>query len=515
MKKIVVFTYLFFLFCFVSAQTEIDTVYKEYLHGNGQIASKGYLVNGKPEGIWKSYHMSGVKRSVGKWKNGKLDSTWIFFDHTGDTSKIINYLQGKKNGFVYTYYTGSDNGKNNLQSKELYLQDKRNGKAYHYYRNGKIKKIIPFTHDVKNGLALSFDSDSNIISMTRYRNNEIILHEEINRYNENNKKTGVWKSFYPNGNIKEEKEYLNGKLNGVYKIYNKSGYLINSLHYKNGDIIKESDSFSTEINLREKFDEKGNLIFQGSYLNQKPIGIHRYFNQKGNVIKSKTYNAYHQLISEGIVQLNGKKKGKWIIYFPDGPKKAEGYYKNNFKNGPWNFYFINGKLEQTGSYSNGRLTGSWKWYYKSGNLRKEEFYIYGLADGESVEYSDSIIPTIIAKGNYMQGEKEGVWFYDIGDQTEKGKYVIGLKDGKWYRYYKVNNQLAFEGLFLQGSKDGKHKYYYPNGNVKEIQYYDAGQKVKSWVKYDKNGELILVIQYRNNTIYKINGVKIDFTINNE
>jgi len=514
-KKIFFFTYLFFLFCFVSAQTAKDTVYKEYFHGNGQIASKGYLVNGQPEGIWKSYHMSGMKRSVGKWKNGKLDSTWIFFDHTGDTSKIINYLQGKKNGYVFTFYPVSDDGNISLKTKELYLQDKRNGKTYHYYRNGKIKKIVPFTNDVKNGLAFTFDVDSNITSITRYRNNEIILYEEINSYNEKNQKTGVWKSFYTDGTIKEEKKYLNGKLNGVYKIYNQSGYLVNAIHYKNGEIVKESENFSTEIDLREKFDDNGNLIFQGSYLNQKPIGVHRFFDEKGRVIKSKTYNAYHQLISEGIVQLNGYKQGKWITYYPGGSQKAEGYYQNNLKTGSWNYYFSNGKLEQTGSYSNGKLKGSWKWYYKSGNLRKEEFYIYGLPDGESVEYSDSVIPTIIAKGNYIQGEKEGEWFYDIGDQIERGKYVTGLKDGKWYRYYKTNNQLAFEGLFLQGSRDAKHIYYYPNGNVKEKQYYEAGQKVKSWVKYDKNGELILVIQYKNNTIYKINGIKIDFTNNNE
>jgi antitoxin component YwqK of YwqJK toxin-antitoxin module len=499
----------------VYAQTQTDTIYKEYLHGNGKIASKGYLVNGKPEGIWKSYHMSGVKRSIGKWKNGKLDSTWIFFSHTGDTSDIINYRMGKKNGYAITFYPPTANGKIFIQSKELYVNDKRSGKAYHYFSNGQLKKIIPFSNDVKNGLAFSFDLDSNIVAITRYRNNQMILHEEINRYDENQKKTGVWKSFYPGGNIKEEIQYLNGKLNGVYKIYHNNGHLINVLNYENGEIVKKSDDFSTEIDLREKFDEDGNLIFQGSYLDQKPIGVHRTFDPEGNVIEAKTYNIYHQLVSQGIVTTDGKKEGPWIDYYPEGNKKAEGYYNNGLKNNTWIYYYPKGSVEQTGSYQNGKLSGQWKWYYRNGNLRKEEYFIFGLLDGEYIEYADSVLPVIIAKGNYIQGEKEGNWIYDIGDQKEYGKYVLGMKNGKWYRKYKSNDTLAFEGFYLQDLPDGKHIYYYPNQELKEIQYYDTGKKIKSWVKYDENGEIILVVQYRDDEIYKINGVKLNLTRNND
>lgn len=509
MKKIFLFTCLYFLMHFVCAQTKPDTLYKEYLHGNGKVASKGYLINGKPEGLWISYYLSGVKRSEGKWKNGKLDSTWIFYNHTGDTSKIINYIQGKKNGFSFEYYINSNNECNCIKLKELYLNDKRNGKSYHYHSDGKIHKIIPYSNDLKNGLAYEFDKDSNIIAITRYRNNQAILHEEINRYDNNGNKIGLWKLFYDNGNLKEEKEYLKGELHGIYKMYNKKGFLINTLHYENGEIIKESDDFTTEIDIKEDYDENGNLLFQGSYLNQKPIGVHRFFDPKGEVIKSKIYNPYHQLISEGIVQLNGNREGKWIDYYPEGNKRAEGYYNNGKKTGKWKFYFPNGRIKQTGSYTNGKLSGSWKWYYTNGNLRKEEFYIYGLPDGESIEYSDT--GYIIAKGNYIQGEKEGKWKYDIGDQTEYGNYVMGLKDGIWKRHYKSNGSIAFEGRFLQGSPDGKHVYYFPNGKDKEIQYYETGEKVKSWAKYYESGELHVVIQYRNNEIYKINGVKINLT----
>ncbi|MFP4024779.1 MAG: toxin-antitoxin system YwqK family antitoxin [Thiohalospira sp.] len=512
MKKIISTIFFLFLVHLIFAQSNIDTIHKEYYHGNGNIASKGYLINDKPDGFWKSYYLTGVKRSEGIWKNGKLDSTWIFYNYTGDTSKIINYKHGKKNGFSYEYYINSNNGCNYIKIKELYLNNKRNGKSFYYYPDdGKLHRIISFSNDLKNGLGYEFDKDSNIIAITRYRNNQVILHEEINRYDKNGNKTGIWKLFYDNGTLKEEKEFLKGKLHGVYKIYNKKGFLINTLYYENGEIIKESDNYTAQIDIKEDYDENGNLLFEGSYLNQKPIGVHRFFNVKGEVIKTKIYNPYHELISEGIVQLDGKREGKWIDYYPEGKKRAEGYYNNGEKTGNWKFYFPNGRIQQTGSYINGKLSGSWKWYYSNGNLRKEEFYIYGLPDGESIEYSDT--GSIIGKGNYVQGEKEGKWKYDIGDQIENGNYVMGLKDGIWKRYYKSNGSIAFEGRFLQGSPDGKHTYYFPNGKEKENQYYETGEKVRSWPKYYENGELQLVIQYRNNKIYKINGVKIDLPNN--
>ncbi len=87
---------------------------------------------------------------------------------------------------------------------------------------------------------------------------------------------------------------------------------------------------------------------------------------------------------------------------------------------------------------------------------------------------------------------------------------MDLKDGNWKSYYLNEESLSFEGRFLQGNEDGKHTYYYPNGKIKEERYYNAGQKVKSWSKYNEKGDLIIVIQYKEGKEYKINGEKVKF-----
>lgn len=356
-------------------------------------------------------------------------------------------------------------------------------------------------------MAYEFDQDSIIIAITRYRDNEVIFNEEINRYNNKKEKTGVWKYFDNTGKLKEERMYLDGKLNGYLKQYDDQGYLINTVRYENDQIALNGNDINVQIEIKEEYDQRGNLSFQGGYLKDLPVGTHRWFNQKGQVIKSETYDIYGILESEGIVNPDGSKNGKWIEYYPDKKVKSQGNYKNDLKDGLWSFYFDNGKIQQQGNYSNGRMTGNWKWYFKSGMLLLDENYSYGQPDGESIQYSE--LGEVVDSGLYSQGYKEGEWITKVGDMILKGNYAMGQKDGIWKQYYKTG-ELFFKGTYVQGNADGKHVYYYPDGDILEERYYSDGIKVKSWIKYKKNGEVLLIVQYKDNREYKINGEKLRF-----
>ncbi|MGE0089866.1 MAG: toxin-antitoxin system YwqK family antitoxin [Bacteroidales bacterium] len=480
--------------------------FKQYLYQNGKTASEGYLKNEKPDGFWKSWYVSGVKKSEGTWKNFLLDSIWVFYDEIGDTVEKVSYLNGKKSGYDYKYFK-DDNAKNIVQSKELYVNGKKNGNMYYYFPNEKIQKVIPFLDDKKNGLSYEFDADSVIITITRYRENDVIYNEEINRYNNKKQKQGVWKTFDTTGKIKEERTYLNGKLNGYLKQYDDMGFLVNTVRYENDEIVLKDENYNLDIQVKEEYDQKGNQTFQGGYLKDIPVGTHRYFNAKGQVIKSETFDIKGELESEGIVFVDGTRHGKWTDYYPGKKVKSNGNYKNNLKDGLWTFYYVDGKIQQKGNYTNGKMTGNWKWYHKNGMLLLDENYSYGLTDGESIEYSED--GQVVDSGFYSQGYKEGEWITRVGDMILKGKFVMGQKDGIWQQFYSTR-ELYFEGRYVQGNTDGKHVYYYPNGSILEERYYSEGQKVKSWIKYKPTGEMLLVVQYKDGREYKINGEKIRF-----
>jgi antitoxin component YwqK of YwqJK toxin-antitoxin module len=489
---------------FSQSNESISDGYKVFKYPNGAISGEGLIRNGKPDGFWKSYYVTGVKKSEGKRTNFLLDSIWVFFDQTGDTIEKINYIFGKKNGYYFKYKKDPAEGLY-IWSKELFAGDKKEGTAYIYFPDKKIKELITYNNGKKEGLSKEFDKDGNVITLLEYSNDFLVNREKINRTDNNKLKQGEWKEFYPEGGIKSEKSYKDDQLHGYYKEYNKKGILTLTMLYENGSIVKSNADDQPDIEIVNKYDQSGKLIYSGPYRNKVPVGIHREYGPDGKIINSKIYNDNGLCLSEGIVDEAGNKSGKWKDLYPSGKVQDEGQYLDNKKSGLWKFNNESEKVEQTGYFNAGRPDGMWKWYYENGSLLLEEEYFQGQRDGAYTEYSPN--GEIIAQGQYSDGEKNGEWKYKSGNNIETGKYIIGLRDGVWKSFY-ADGGLKFKGNFIQGNAHGTHTYYYEDGKIKEERYYQMGIREKSWKKFDENGTLLLSIAYKNDVEITINGVKI-------
>lgn len=497
----------FVLSCKLSYGQENGTLkdgYQIFKYPNGSVSSEGFIKNGKPEGFWKSYYVTGIKKSEGRRTNYLLDSIWIFYDQAGDTTEKINYLYGKKNGWYYKYKKDPSLGVY-IWSKELFAADKKEGTAYIYFPEGKIQQTIAYNSGKKEGLSKEYDKEGNIISLLEYNNDFLVSREKINRTDSKGLKQGDWEEFYPNGGIKSEKTFKDDLMHGYYKEYDNHGKLVLTMLYENGAIVKSRVEDEPDIEIVNKHDENGKLIYSGPYRNKIPVGIHREYGKDGKVTNAYIYNDIGLLLSEGIVDEAGNRNGKWKDLYSDGKVQAEGQFTDNRRSGQWKFFNMSGKIEQTGSYNNGRPDGLWNWFYDNGALLKEEEYFQGQRDGSSTEYS--VTDDIIAQGQYSDGEKNGEWKFKSGDLTEEGKYITGLKDGVWKSFYN-NGKLKFKGNFIQGNPDGQQSFYYENGKTKEEQYFQMGIREKTWKKFDEEGIPILVISYKDDVEISINGVKI-------
>ena len=499
---------LFFLFLYTSGYSqsgnELSDGYTVFKYPNGTISSEGFIKNGKPDGFWKSYYVSGVKKSEGKRTNFLLDSIWVFFDQEGDTLEKINYLFGKKNGYYYKYKKDPFSGLY-IWSVELYAGDKKEGTGYIYYPDGKIKQSISYNGGKKEGLSKEYDDDGLIISLLEYSNDFLVNRERINRVDNNGLKQGSWKDFYINGNIKTEKTFVDDQLNGYYKEYDQKGNLILTMLYDKGSVVESNVKDDPEIEVVNKYNSDGKLIYSGPYRSKIPVGIHREYSVDGKITNSFIYNDVGVVLSEGIVDESGKKTGKWKDFYPDHKLLDEGQYTDNRKTGLWKFYNEAGKIEQTGYFNSDRSDGLWQWYYEDGSLLREEEYFQGNRDGSFTEYSKT--GEIIVSGTYSDGEKNGEWMTNSGDNKEEGSYIYGLKEGLWKSYY-PGDKLRFKGNFVQDNPQGRQVWYWENGNIKEEQYYDMGIREKLWKKYSEEGVVYLTILYKNDIEISINGVKV-------
>ncbi len=506
MRRIIAFISFLLICNYVSAQENSSGSdgYQIFKYPNGTVSSEGLIKNGKPEGFWKSYYVTGVKKSEGKRTNFLLDSIWIFFDQAGDTTEKINYLFGKKNGYYYKYKKDPSRGVF-VYSKELFAGDKKEGTAYVYFPDGKIQQTFAWNSGKKEGLSKEYDKDGNIITLLEYHNDFMSSRERINRIDSKGLKQGEWKEFYPNGRLKTEKTFVDDNLHGYYKEYDNRGILVLTMLYENGAIVKSKVEDEPDIEVINKYDQDGKLIFSGPYRNNVPVGIHREFTKDGKVVNAFVYNDNGIKISEGIVDEAGNHNGKWKDLYPDGKVMAEGQYTDNRRTGQWKFYNAAQKTEQTGSYNNGRPDGVWKWYYENGTILREEEYFQGQRDGLCTEYSPD--GQVIAQGEYSDGERNGEWKLKNGDFTEEGKYITGLKDGQWRAYY-TSGKLKFKGSFVQGNPDGEQSFYYESGKIKEQQNFQNGIRQKTWKKFDEEGTPLLVITYKDDVEISINGVRI-------
>ena len=499
----------------VFAQTNTNTNpngYNYIYYSGGRVASEGMMRDGKPDGYWKSYYPTGIMSSEGNRVNFLQDSIWVFYAQTGDTTKIINYRLGKKSGYYYTYETIIERNrlsKHYLKSKELYLDDRREGQSFYYYPSGKLRQTIGYKNGKKQGESREYDENGTVITLYDYNNDYMTSREYINRFNDKGEKIGAWKTFYPNGKLKEEEYYKNGVLDGVSTTMSEGGNPVNQIVYREGRIIEEGIQMKVEpMELTSYYEDGVTIKRKGTYLDSIPIGDHFFYNEEGKPEKSVRYskNGTGVRVGEGPVNENELFTGEWNNYFETGELSSRGRYANNAPVGEWTFYFKDGKKQQTGHYNNGRRDGQWTWYFPSGNILREDMMELGILKGLSVQYSDSA--TIVAKGEYLDGEREGFWSEIVGDVREEGNYIMGFKDGVWKTYHR-EGQLYHTGKFVHGDPDGRHVFYYPDGTLKEEQHYVMGRRDKNWKKYYENGSLFLTITYDNDREIRINGIRID------
>ena len=257
-----------------------------------------------------------------------------------------------------------------------------------------------------------------------YNKNNILLkeYEFINGL-----KNGFWKEYLC-GKLNYEGEYLNGKRNGKGKEYYRSVKL----------------KFEGEYLKGKEWNGKG-------YLGSNNI-IYELKNGNGYV---KKYNFNDKLYFEG-EYLRGEINGKGIEYnTATGKIKFEGEFRNGQKNGKGKEY-DKGDLVFEGEYLNGQKNGRGKEYNK-GKLIFEGEYLYDYKI-RGKEYKEG---RLVYEGDYLFDKKWNGKGYD-----ENGNIVYELINGSGsVKEYNSRGELEFEGVSLNGKRNGKGKEY-KNGKLK-------------------------------------------------
>lgn len=217
--------------------------------------------------------------------------------------------------------------------------------------------------------------------------NMSMFSQDINQFDANGKRHGVWKKTFDNTNVlRYEGAFLNGKEIGLFKFYK---------NIKNKAILTASKQFNENNTIAEVkfYTPKGKVISEGQMNGKRYIGTWKYYQKKTEQL----------LILEHFDNL-GNLNGERFLY-----------YENN-------------QIAEKQNYKAGKLDGVSVWYSENGTILKEFVYKNGELHGLSKFYNPK--GELLVEGNYKRDKKDGIWkYYENGklkeekDFTYKPKYI--------------------------------------------------------------------------------------------
>lgn len=224
------------------------------------------------------------------------------------------------------------------------------------------------------------------IFFTSFFLSESVIAQKINQFDANNKRTGVWKKYYPNDRIRYQGQFKNGKEVGVFKFYDISDS-------KNPTIIKTFSAGSNQVAV-SFYTLGGILQSKGFMVDRKRVGKWTYFFANGNLMSEENY-------------VDGKLEGKLINYYPNGKSTEISLYKNGLKDGISQKYSSDGILIEEVTFKNGIPNGKAKYFELNGDLKETGVYENGKREGKWEYYLDGEITTKenLKKEKYIKNEK--------------------------------------------------------------------------------------------------------------
>lgn len=232
--------------------------------------------------------------------------------------------------------------------------------------------------------------------------------------------TGACKTYYEDGNVKEDFSLQSGKLSGEFRSFYENGQLKELSNYEAGK----------DTGIRKTFDEAGQLTYEAKEGKTKEMITHQWYYSNGHPKKLET-----------VSKNKGEKRGSYNEWYENGNKKLETNFVDQ-KRVIQNFWDENGKQllkNGTGLYisestslngnitrdeyryqdyrlhgvrrsfkdgvltfyqemKNGQIDGVTRNYYNNGNLREERVYKNGkqISTKEFPKFQDPVVVTNIS-----------------------------------------------------------------------------------------------------------------------
>jgi antitoxin component YwqK of YwqJK toxin-antitoxin module len=320
---------------------------------SGHLYAEETFQNGNLEGVSKTYHENGNLWTEDYYKNGLRHGICRVFDKKGRLIEEKNYTNGEEGGKIITYSYRS-NG--TIEKKYIYENSSKTAYIeYLYDLKERLETEKCINNGKKNGFVITYYKSGGISSKAKYKNNR--LHGLRTKYDEKGKaivkekysngvRQGITEYEYDTNILKRKCEYpqyytewdelLYPKVE-TYKdflehdesIYNRNGRIVSKKrHYEDG---------SEKMLIEYEYHPNGHIKERKDYTK---LEIKRY-SESGFIIERQEFI--------------GTPNGKLSKYYSDGKIKSEIIYKHGIIQTEKQFDYSDHSILVMSYYPNGNI----------------------------------------------------------------------------------------------------------------------------------------------------------------
>ncbi len=223
------------------------------------------------------------------------------------------------------------------------------------------------------------------------------------------KKTGIWKEFFPNNNVKSKITFENNRPNGLAIIYHDNGKISEEglwknnrwvgnykLYYDNGQVAQEFTFTPTgkREGAQKYYYENGQLMIEGNWKEGKESGVIKEYHSNGDLRAEKNFNDGNVDVAsiktyepkKPVIAVEEKKAAVEAPKIVAKPEEKPNQPNQVFNGeGKWTLYNRNRQISKDGIFSKGRLMdGKVYSYTDDGILTRIAIYKEGKYVGDSV-----------------------------------------------------------------------------------------------------------------------------------
>ncbi len=265
---------------------------------------------------------------------------------------------------------------------------------------------------------------------------DIYKGDTINVVDENDLKQGLWIFFNAvySDSISQKGFYKDNKKDGLWTSYYKTGKIKSEVTFKR----------NRQYGIAKSYYSSGQIQESGYWKTNKWVGEYIYYYENGQA-------KYHWFFDD-----DGKRTGIQDYYYDNGQAQITGEWVQGAETGVITQYYPNGNTKKVSNFTDGALNGSMTEYYADGQVKTKSIFINGHVDpSQNYAYQHKNSNNNSSQNNNSTTSQ---------DSTQGSQYRVFNGNG-YYKFVNDKGQVEREGNFVNGTLVTGKRYIYNTDGV--------------------------------------------------